>query len=81
MQFNWYDCWPLLAMAALLYGAILAKGGREWCARREARRRARALCAQDKHDLTGCIQRASLAGASHKLQVPSSRTCNLTPEP
>lgn len=56
MNFSWYDTWPLLAMAALLYGAILAKHAREWNARRPARRRARAL----KADLTGCIQRASL---------------------
>lgn len=81
MNFSWYDCWPLLALGALLYGAILAGQAREWLARSAARRRARALCAHDKHDLTGCIQRASLAGASHKFQVPSSRTCNLTPEP
>lgn len=60
MNFDWYDAWPALAFAALIYGAVVAKGAREWWARRAARRRARALCAQDKHDFTGCIQRASM---------------------
>lgn len=60
MTWDWHDTWPLLAMAALLYGAILAPRVREWWARRHARRRARSLCAHDRHDLTACIQRASM---------------------
>lgn len=60
MKFDWYDAWPALAFVALIYGAMLATPAREWWARRHARRRARALCAQDNHDFTACIQRASL---------------------
>jgi len=63
MNFSWYDAWPAFALLALLYGACLATGAREWWARRHARRRARALL---KHaDLTACIQRAGERSAKH----------------
>lgn len=63
MNFSWYDAWPALAFAALIYGAACASTAREWFARREARRRARVLLAPAP-DLTGCIQRASLRSGS-----------------
>ena len=67
MNFDWYDAWPALALGALLYGACLASGAREWWHRRKARRRARVLCAPAP-DLTGCIQRAGEKTESEKVR-------------
>lgn len=60
MKFDWFDLWPVFAMGALLYGAMLAANALEHWRRRHARRRARVMLAPAP-DLTGCIQRASMA--------------------
>ena len=83
MNFDWYDAWPVVALVALIYGASLAATSREWWARRAARRRAHSLCAQDRNDFAGCIQRAALSRAGEKVgkresESRNSPTCSLS---
>lgn len=52
--------WPVAAFMAICYALILLANATEYWLRRHARRRARVLPAPEP-DMSGCIQRASMA--------------------
>lgn len=60
MNFDWFDAWPAMALLAFILLAGTWRQLGEWFARRAARRRARVLLAPAP-DMSGCIQRASMA--------------------